>query len=61
MIEIRCKGCNKLLAKGTVVVAAIKCTRCLKIYEYHVYQDTLQSNLTYGTTSAEAQKPKPNG
>lgn len=41
MQDVRCKGCNKLLAKTTMMVAAIKCPRCKMIYEYHIYTNTL--------------------
>lgn len=41
MQDVRCKGCNKLLAKATVMVAAIRCSRCKMIFEYHIYTDTL--------------------
>ena len=41
MIDVRCKGCNKLLAKATIMVAAIKCPSCRNIFEYHIYSNTL--------------------
>jgi phage FluMu protein Com len=41
MQDVKCKGCNKLLAKTTMMVAAIKCPRCKMIYEYHIYTNTL--------------------
>jgi len=55
MIDVRCKGCNKLIAKATVMVAAVKCPKCYKVFEYHIYQNTLQSNYTYDIKSTEAQ------
>lgn len=51
MQDIRCKGCNKILAKATVMVAAIKCPRCYMIFEYHVYSNTL-----YVTNSVDPQE-----
>jgi phage FluMu protein Com len=47
MQDIRCKSCNKLLGKATIIVAAIKCPRCYQIYEYHIYTNTLYSNNTF--------------
>jgi len=47
MQEIRCKGCNKLLGKATIIVAAIKCPRCYQIFEYHMYTNTLYSSNTF--------------
>jgi phage FluMu protein Com len=41
MQDIKCKGCGKILAKATIMVAAIKCHKCYMIYEYHVYTNTL--------------------
>jgi phage FluMu protein Com len=41
MIDVKCKGCNRLLAKADVMNAAIKCPRCKMIFEYKIY-----SNLT---------------
>lgn len=45
MQDIKCKNCNKLLGKATIMVAAIKCPRCKTIFEYHVYTNTL--HVTY--------------
>ena len=44
MIEIRCKGCNKLLMKATTVVAAVKCGRCGKIFEYKAFSNLHMTN-----------------
>ncbi len=41
LVSVRCKGCDRLLAKATIMVAAIKCPRCAKIFEYHIYTNTL--------------------
>lgn len=48
MIDVKCKGCDKLLGKATILVAAIKCPRCKLLFEYHVYQNTLHSTEDYG-------------
>ena len=57
MIDVRCKKCNKLLAKTTIMVAAIKCpsSRCGAIFEYHIYTNTLHSASDYDTTNSEPQ------
>lgn len=39
MIDVRCKYCGKLLAKAHLMDAAIKCTGCKKIFEYHIYNN----------------------
>lgn len=41
MIDIKCKSCDRLLAKATLMEAAIKCPRCKMIFEYRVYTDRL--------------------
>lgn len=41
MQDIKCKNCNKLLGKATIIVAAIKCPRCKTLFEYHIYTNTL--------------------
>jgi phage FluMu protein Com len=51
MQDIRCKNCNKLLGKATIMVAAIKCPRCKTLFEYHVYTNTLYSSNTFDTKS----------
>lgn len=43
MQDIKCKNCNKLLGKATIMVAAIKCPRCKMIFEYHLYTNTLHT------------------
>ena len=47
MQDIRCKNCNKLLGKATIIVAAIKCPRCKTLFEYHVYTNTLYGSSTF--------------
>lgn len=63
MQEVHCKACDRLLAKATILVAAIKCPRCKMIFEYHVYTNTLhvtnqydplQKQDPHGITSAES-------
>ena len=39
MIDLKCKGCNKLLAKVESINGAIKCPRCKMIFEYKVYSN----------------------
>ncbi len=56
MQDIKCKGCNKLLAKGTIMVAAIKCPRCRMVFEYHIYNNTLHITNGYDTISTESLK-----
>lgn len=60
MIEVRCKGCNKWLASATIMVAAIKCPRCKKIFEYHVYTNTLHVTNMYSIKSTESAVTNPN-
>jgi len=36
MLEIKCKGCGKLLGKCKVFIGAIKCPRCKHIFEYKI-------------------------
>lgn len=61
MIDVRCKGCGRLLAKATVMIAAIKCphSNCKQIYEYHIYENTLQSNFNYDKKVTEAHDAHP--
>jgi phage FluMu protein Com len=47
MIDVKCKGCNRLLAKADTMNAAIKCPRCKMIFEYHIYSNLVISNLDY--------------
>ena len=44
MIDIRCKHCNKLLAKANTIDAAIKCPKCYMIFEYKVYSNVALTN-----------------
>lgn len=48
MIDVKCKGCDRLLAKATLMVAAIKCPRCKLIFEYRIYTNDLHENVGYG-------------
>ena len=54
MIDVKCKGCDKLLAKATMMVAAIKCPRCKLIFEYHIYENTLHINERYAIKETES-------
>ena len=44
MIDVRCKNCNKILAKALVFVGAIKCSRCKMIFEYSDYASMYQAS-----------------
>lgn len=44
MIDIRCKSCNKILAKAVVFVGAVKCPRCKMIFEYREYEEIYQTS-----------------
>jgi len=65
MQDIKCKNCNKLLGKATIMVAAIKCPRCKTIFEYHVYTNTLhvtnsfdmKNNNDIINTESEIERP----
>lgn len=35
-VAVKCKNCNRLLMLASVVVAAVKCPRCGKLFEYKV-------------------------
>jgi len=39
MIDVRCKGCNKLLAKAHLMDGAIKCHGCNGVFEYKVFNN----------------------
>lgn len=39
MIDVRCKGCNRLLAKANLMDGAIKCHSCRSIFEYKVFNN----------------------
>lgn len=59
MIDVKCKGCDRLLAKATIMVAAVKCPRCKMIFEYRVYTndllfDNVHANLTTESTETES-------
>lgn len=41
MIDVKCKGCNKLLAKVNSLNGAIKCPRCYMIFEYNILTNEL--------------------
>lgn len=41
MVDVKCKGCNKLLAKVDNLQGAIKCSRCYMIFEYNVKTNEL--------------------
>ncbi|WP_084724285.1 Com family DNA-binding transcriptional regulator [Muribacter muris] len=34
-IQLRCRCCNKLLAKGSAILIEIKCGRCKTINTFH--------------------------
>lgn len=44
MIDLKCKGCNKLLAKVDTINGAIKCPRCHMIFEYRVFSNLFITN-----------------
>ena len=44
MIDVKCKGCNKLLAKADSMNAAIKCPRCKMIFEYRIFSNLFVTN-----------------
>jgi phage FluMu protein Com len=44
MIDVKCKGCNKLLAKADSMNAAIKCPRCHMIFEYKIFSNLFVTN-----------------
>jgi phage FluMu protein Com len=54
MQDIKCKNCNRLLGKATIMVAAIKCPRCKTIFEYHVYTNTLHVTNQFDTSRKNA-------
>lgn len=55
MIDVKCKGCNRLLAKTTIMVAAIKCPRCKMIFEYKVFT-SLHVNDSYDIIKIESKE-----
>lgn len=58
LVDVRCKNCNKVLLKASMLVGAIKCNRCKMIFEYRVYS-SLQpiSNYDMMTISSTENKP----
>lgn len=36
MVDVRCKGCNKLFAKCSMFIGVIKCNGCGMIFEYKI-------------------------
>lgn len=60
MQEVRCKYCNKLLAKAESMNAAIKCPSCRMIFEYKVYSDLI-SNQDYLDYKKNLRKQKASG
>jgi len=58
MQDIKCKNCNKLLGKATIMVAAIKCSRCKMIFEYHIYTNTLHTTNQFDTSKNNARMKK---
>ena len=56
MQDVRCKSCNRLLAKATVMVAAIRCGRCKMIFEYKVFSNLHYTN-NYDIIDAESTRP----
>lgn len=44
MVDVRCKNCNKVLAKAVVFIGAIKCLRCKMIFEYQEYAQIYQTS-----------------
>jgi phage FluMu protein Com len=68
MIDVKCKGCNKLLAKADSMNAAIKCPRCHMIFEYRIFsnlfvtndydpQKNLHNHKNSGTVTPESTRP----
>lgn len=57
MIDVKCKGCNKLLAKATIMVAAVKCPRCKMVFEYHIYTNTLHVTNSFDMKRANGIMP----
>ncbi|MEI7631999.1 MAG: hypothetical protein WCJ60_01605 [bacterium] len=53
MVDVKCKGCNKLVLKANVFIGAIKCHRCKMIFEYNVTTNTLHITNTYDSLGVE--------
>jgi phage FluMu protein Com len=58
MTDVKCKNCNRLLMKASVVVAAVKCPRCGKIFEYKVVSSLHLTNA-YDTSQLETTESSP--
>ena len=58
MIEVRCKNCNGLLAVATVMVAAIRCHRCKRTFEYKVFNSLHYTN-DYDMINTESNETTP--
>lgn len=56
MIDVRCKSCNKVLAKAVVFIGAIKCTRCKMIFEYREYAEIYQTSTFTSNKVLQLQK-----
>lgn len=41
MIDVKCKNCNRVLAKCEIFVGAIKCKGCKMIFEYNIRMNNL--------------------
>lgn len=52
MIDVRCKGCDKLLFKTEFCKIAMKCPRCKKIFEYLIINNLHLTN-SYAMVDAE--------
>lgn len=57
MIDVRCKNCNKLLAKANTMNAAIKCPSCRMIFEYQIFSNLTTSN-DYAILHSETKESK---
>lgn len=55
MQEVRCKNCNGLLAIANVMVAAIRCHRCKRTFEYKVFSSLHVTN-SYDKMSIESKE-----
>jgi phage FluMu protein Com len=51
MQDVKCKNCNKTLAKVIILVGAIRCRSCKFIFEYRVYEEMTTSNYTKDFTN----------
>ena len=64
MMDVHCKGCNRLLMKANTVVAAVKCPRCGKIFEYKLFSNlhitnTIDPKQFYSNIVSETPESKP--